>query len=616
MATVPLSGTNIRFLSGVPFNSDYKHTRWFDTQTAQEDYFLSKNVVHSMPQATFQRIEGKNFISVNTNIDSLWSTNYVMFQNASYNTKWFYAFVTKLEYKNAGTTYVHFDIDVLQTWMFSMTFKPSYIVREHCQLWNADNSPVINTVDEGLNYGNVYETVNVINLKPYDNVLFLVIVTKSLMHDRDTNIKAGDIYPNINSAPQPLCYYVHPFKLDGSVPVAWDENSEEVILSNPSDVLKAMYEMDDAINNVVSIYITDYIGFDLPVDSSGTLTFPSSNFVNVNIMYQAPGTTTDSYLNTVFVKEIKQYQPKAFSYTNKYSDYRSVEESKLLMYPYTVLILDDLKGNRQTLKNEYIKGDDLIVNVRGSLGTSNKTSYSIDNYQVKDNIEPSDLFKANIENAVMNTNPNDLPILSDMLGAFLQGNRNSIQNQINSTIFNGILDTATGVTNTVTGAASGAIGGAPLGPAGMIAGGVEGGLGGAVQTVRGAGNTVLQLQGIQAKQKDINNTPPSLSKMGGNTYFDYGHNLSGLYLIKKQITPEYQKKLEDFFSMYGYKVNELKTPNFHTRQNWNYIQTAGCVITGNFNNEDLQELKSVFDNGITLWHTDDIGNYSLGNGVI
>jgi hypothetical protein len=128
MATVPLSGTNIRFLSGVPLNSDYKHTRWFDTQTAQEDYFLSKNVVHSMPQATFQRIEGKNFISVNTNIDSLWSTNYVMFQNASYNTKWFYAFVTKLEYKNAGTTYVHFDIDVLQTWMFSMTFKPSYIM--------------------------------------------------------------------------------------------------------------------------------------------------------------------------------------------------------------------------------------------------------------------------------------------------------------------------------------------------------------------------------------------------------------------------------------------------------------------------------------------------------
>jgi hypothetical protein len=601
MATVPLSGTNIRLLSGVPFSNDYKHTRWFDTSTAQEDYFLGKTVVHSMLDNTFQKIEGKNFISVKQNIDALWGVNYVMFQNTSYNVKWFYGFVTKLEYKNATTTYVHFEIDVLQTWMFSMTFKPSYVVREHCQLWNTDGSPVINTVDEGLNYGSNYETVNVINWKPYNNVLFLVIVTKALMHDRDTNIKTGDIYPTVNSAPQPLCYYVHPFKLDGTIPVAWDENSEEIILSNPTDVLKALYELDGAINNIVSIYITDYIGVNLAVDGSGTLTFPSSQFVNVNIMYQAPGTTTDSYLNTIFVKEIKQYEAKAVSYTNKYADYRTVKESKLLMFPYTTLLLDDLKGNRQTLKNEYIKGDDLIINVRGSLGTSNKTSYSIDNYQVKDNIEPADLFLSNLENAVLNNNPNDLPILTDMLGAFLQGNRNSIQNQLNSTIFSGYMNTMSGV---ISGASS------------AVTGNAQGVVSSGMGIVGGMANTYFQTQGMIAKQQDINNTPPSLSKMGSNTYFDYGYNLSGLYLIKRQITPEYQKKLEDFFNIFGYKKNEVKIPNFHTRQNWNYIQTSGCVITGNFNNEDLQELKSVFDNGITLWHSDDIGNYALVNEVI
>jgi hypothetical protein len=601
MATVPLSGTNIRLLSGVPFSNDYKHTRWFDTSSAQESYFLGKTVVHSMTENTFQKIEGKNFISVKQNIDALWGVNYVMFQNTSYNVKWFYGFVTKLEYKNATTTYVHFEIDVLQTWMFTMNFKPSYVVREHCKLWEADGSPVLNTVDEGLNYGSNYETVNVINWKPYNNVLFLVIVTKALMHDRDTNIKTGDIYPTVNSAPQPLCYYVHPFKLDGTIPVAWDENSEEIILSNPTDVLKALYELDGAINNIVSLYITDYIGVNLAVDGSGTITFPSSQFVNVNIMYEAPGTTTDSYLNTIFVKGINQYQPKAVTYTNKYADYRTVKESKLLMFPYTTLLLDDLKGNRQTLKNEYIKGDDLIINVRGSLGTSNKTSYSIDNYQVKDNIEPADLFLSNLENAVLNNNPNDLPILTDMLGAFLQGNRNSIQNQLNSTIFSGYMNTMSGV---ISGASS------------AVTGNAQGVVSSGMGIVGGMANTYFQTQGMIAKQQDINNTPPSLSKMGSNTYFDYGHNLSGLYLIKRQITPEYQKKLEDFFNIFGYKKNEVKLPNFHTRQNWNYIQTAGCVITGNFNNEDLQELKSVFDSGITLWHTDDIGNYALVNEVI
>jgi hypothetical protein len=610
MATVPLSGTNIRLLSGVPFSNDYKHTRWFDTQSTQEDYFLGKTVVHSISQNTFQKIEGKNFIACNSNIDSLWGTNYIMFQNASYNTKWFYAFVTKLEYKNPGTTYVHFEIDVLQTWMFSMTFKPSYVIREHCQLWNTDGSPVINTVDEGLNYGSNYETVNVINWKPYNNVLFLVIVTKSLLHKKvitdpitnaDKTLNPKDFYPNINSAPQPLCYYVHPFKLDGSLPTCWDENDENIILSKPIDVLRAMYEMDDAINNVVSIYITDYMGFNLDVDSSGTLRFPSTNFVEVDIMYEVAGSTDDHYLQTLFVNELKQYEAKAVTFTNKYADYRTVKESKLLMFPYTTLLLDDLKGNRQTLKNEYIKGDDLIINVRGSLGTSNKTSYSIDNYQVKDNIEPADLFLSNLENAVLNNNPNDLPILTDMLGAFLQGNRNSIQNQLNSTIFSGYMNTMSGV---ISGASS------------AVTGNAQGVVSSGMGIVGGMANTYFQTQGMIAKQQDINNTPPSLSKMGSNTYFDYGHNLSGLYLIKRQITPEYQKKLEDFFNIFGYKKNEVKLPNFHTRQNWNYIQTAGCVITGNFNNEDLQELKNVFDSGITLWHTDDIGNYALGNEVI
>jgi len=71
MATVPLSGTNIRFISGVPFSNDYKHTRWFDNQTQQTTYFNNKFVVHEMLKANFQRIEGRTFVSVNKSIDKL-----------------------------------------------------------------------------------------------------------------------------------------------------------------------------------------------------------------------------------------------------------------------------------------------------------------------------------------------------------------------------------------------------------------------------------------------------------------------------------------------------------------------------------------------------------------
>jgi uncharacterized membrane protein YvbJ len=104
--------------------------------------------------------------------------------------------------------------------------------------------------------------------------------------------------------------------------------------------------------------------------------------------------------------------------------------------------------------------------------------------------------------------------------------------------------------------------------------------------------------------------------MGSNSNFDYGNYFYGMYLIKKQIKPEYIKKLTDFFNMFGYKKNEVKIPNLHTRQYWNYVQTLNCMITGDMNNQDLQIVKNIFDNGITLWHTDDIGNYALTNEVI
>jgi hypothetical protein len=538
MATVPLSGTNIRLLSGVPFSNDYKHTRWFDTQTAQEDYFLGKTVVHSISQNTFQKIEGKNFIACNTNIDSLWGTNYIMFQNNSYNTKWFYAFVTKLEYKNPGTTYVHFEIDVLQTWMFSMTFKPSYVVREHCQLWNVDGSPVLNTVDEGLNYGSDYETINVMNWNPYNDVLFLVMVMKETAHLATSQ----EAKASVNALPQPLCYYIHPFHKDGTeVNIGLDE-PENLGFSSVLEVVNALGKNDDTVNNVVSMYVTDYIGFDVPMIDN-IMVFPSSNFMQAII---SDGSTTTQF-STLYLKDVKSYIGKSSVFTNKYADYRPVNESKLLMYPYTVLILDDLKGTRQTIKNEYITGDDITVTVHGSVGTSNKTSYGIENYLIKDNLEPADWFYSSLENSLINNEANDLPIINDMLSAYLQGHRNSIQNQKNSIMFHGTMDGISGIINAVVGGATGAIGGSMLGPAGAIAGGIEGAVGGISQVVRGGGKTVLQLRGIQAKQKDISNTPPSLSKMGSNTYFDYGHNIYGLYLIKKQIRPEYQKKLEDFF---------------------------------------------------------------------
>ena len=54
-----------------------------------------------------------------------------MFQNTEFNSKWFYAFITKIEYIQKNLTRIYFDIDIFQTWHFDVTWKPSFVVREH-----------------------------------------------------------------------------------------------------------------------------------------------------------------------------------------------------------------------------------------------------------------------------------------------------------------------------------------------------------------------------------------------------------------------------------------------------------------------------------------------------
>lgn len=74
------------------------------------------------------------------------------------------------------------------------------------------------------------------------------------------------------------------------------------------------------------------------------------------------------------------------------------------------------------------------------------------------------------------------------------------------------------------------------------------------------------------------------------------------YFYKKSIKSEYAKIIDDFFSMFGYKVNSVKIPNITGRPNWNYVKTIDANITADIPQKDLQQIKNIFDNGVTFWH--------------
>lgn len=101
----------------------------------------------------------------------------------------------------------------------------------------------------------------------------------------------------------------------------------------------------------------------------------------------------------------------------------------------------------------------------------------------------------------------------------------------------------------------------------------------------------------------------------GNINFSYEY--AGWSIYYYSIKDEYAKIIDDYMSAYGYKVNSYKIPNITGRRNWNFVKTSGCNIYGDIPQNDLQEIKEMFNKGVTFWHhANTFLDYSQNNDII
>ena len=121
--------TNVYLLSGVPLDPDGRHTLLFESRDAQSQYFISKNK-YNLDRYSYQRHTAGS-IRVGILSDNLYAVNYMMFRNSAYGNKWFYAFVTNVEYVNNNTSIVSYQLDVMQTWLFDYELQECFVERQH-----------------------------------------------------------------------------------------------------------------------------------------------------------------------------------------------------------------------------------------------------------------------------------------------------------------------------------------------------------------------------------------------------------------------------------------------------------------------------------------------------
>lgn len=122
--------TNIYLYSGVPLDNTYSDSIYFANRTAQNAYFAGLTPVKTFTQNTYQRVNSGIF-RARCVADDIYNVNYMRFQNHAYGSKWFYAFVTSVEYDNDGMSSVYYEIDVIQTYLLDCELEQCFIERQH-----------------------------------------------------------------------------------------------------------------------------------------------------------------------------------------------------------------------------------------------------------------------------------------------------------------------------------------------------------------------------------------------------------------------------------------------------------------------------------------------------
>lgn len=91
------------------------------------------------------------------------------------------------------------------------------------------------------------------------------------------------------------------------------------------------------------------------------------------------------------------------------------------------------------------------------------------------------------------------------------------------------------------------------------------------------------------------------------------------YFYRDSVRGDVAKRIDDYFTMFGYAVNDVAKPNMCARPYYTYIKTIGCHVNTVFTGaEDVRFIEECFNNGMRLWNganlgtTQDayIGNYS------
>lgn len=488
----------------------------FANATAQHNYFNSLTKLE-VDNFTYQR---KDYvIRYPACVDDILDYNYVMYQNSAFGNKWFYAYIKNMRYISNTMTEITIETDVYQTYMFDITFMPSFVEREHVN----DDTVGKHTIPEGLETGEYVCNAS-------DSLLFNDYCY--MMQVSETAITGTKLYAvNINGIWMSGGFYV------------FDSVASMVSVMNAitkEGVIKNIY--------IVPKYLLGSVTMNTYLEGQATTPIYTSKVI-------ARPTTIDTY--TPKNNKLKCYP---YQYLLETNNNGASTIFKYELFPSTISFsiggCATVGGSIISIPTDYGEGDETSMLIAGKFPTCSWSEDAYTNWLTMNGVNIAGV-ELNAEQAGVALGIGEIAI---GLGSIAAGN-----------------------------------------PYGV--GGVLGGIGSIASVMQESYRHKLIPDSFKG---NIN---------GGDFLTAAGRN--GFYFYKMSIKKEIAASIDNYFSMFGYKVNIVKTPNLTGRTYWNYVKTIGANIEGLIPEFYMDELKAMFNAGITLWHDPTkFLDYSQNNAIV
>lgn len=554
--------STITLLFDVPLQNNYENTFYFISLNEQRNWFFNYYRKVEFNQQSYQR-KNKGWLRLSARYRDVYNANYMYFMNnwrtqtpsvpeMVYEQKDFYAFITQVDYINDMTVEIHYEIDVLQTYMFDWQFQDTFIERETVESDNVGE----HIIDEGLPIGDYVNNET-------DDFTFYSRGSAFHLNEKYYMLAASFNYDPTTDTFTDLTDGVPTNQIVNGIPVGCKFR----FMASANEMLQFLDKIPgEKINGVISLNIVPKLAYEAYIASqSGAASFTA--VIDRNL-YQGSNHPLDGYIP---------------------------ENNKLQCYPYNFLMLQGSDGASQTYCFEHFPSEMLNFNlviiaalpVQGFIAPVGYKKGQGANHSLE---MPYAIYIPPTATCTFST---------DTFKAWYALNSGFISNSIASSAVDAVGDIAKGAINLLLGGG--------LANAGVASAGISN-LTGLFHEGINISNTLLTVENAKKVPDAYNGSAQNQLLMAGEKY--------NIWYVNRCIRSDYAKSLDKYFKMFGYKVNTVKHPYLTNRTRFTYLKTLNMDIGGDIPTDDKNKICEIFNKGIRWWlDIATIGDYTSPNPV-